>query len=181
MKGLPPIAWDAARSAFLGVMKRNANVDSIRWYEIDARFMLHVMNAWEDGEQIHCDVMEYPNAPYFPKADGSPGQPEEAKLTRWAIDLTGNTDQMKRAQLDDLDGEMPRLDERYAGQPYRHGWYIANIGNNNRLVHNALAHIDLKTGKRVERVLAPGDAAGEPIFVPRCADAPEGDGYIITL
>jgi hypothetical protein len=30
-------------------------------------------------------------------------------------------------------------------------------------------------------MLDPGDAAGEPIFVPRSASAPEGDGYIIAL
>jgi carotenoid cleavage dioxygenase-like enzyme len=37
------------------------------------------------------------------------------------------------------------------------------------LVHNRLAHIDLKTGQRSERMLDPGDAAGEPVFVPRSA------------
>src|SRR5262245_53014824 len=31
------------------------------------------------------------------------------------------------------------------------------------------------------RMLDPWDAAGEPAFVPRAADAPEGDGYIISV
>jgi carotenoid cleavage dioxygenase-like enzyme len=48
-------------------------------------------------------------------------------------------------------------------------------------VPDAIAHIDLKTGRRAQRVFDPGDVAGEPIFVPRSASAPEGDGYIITL
>ena len=30
-------------------------------------------------------------------------------------------------------------------------------------------------------MLEPGDWADEPIFVPRFATAPEGDGYVITL
>ena len=74
MKGLPPLAWEPAKGAFIGVMKRNARVDSIRWFEIEPSFVLHAMNAWEDGEKIHCELMEYPNAPVFPNADGSPGR-----------------------------------------------------------------------------------------------------------
>ena len=31
------------------------------------------------------------------------------------------------------------------------------------------------------RTLDPWDAAGEPVFVPRSAAAPEGDGYIISV
>jgi carotenoid cleavage dioxygenase-like enzyme len=76
---------------------------------------------------------------------------------------------------------MPRFDERFAGLPYRHGWYMANIDCKYPLVHDAIAHIDLKTGRRAVRTLAPWDAAGEPVFVPRSASAPEGDGYIISV
>lgn len=58
---------------------------------------------------------------------------------------------------------------------------MTNVGSYNPLVHNAIAHIDLKTGKRIERVLDVGDAAGEPVFVPRSESAVEGDGYVLTL
>ena len=183
MKGMPPVAWEPAKGAFVGVMKRNANVDSIRWFEIEPRFFLHTMNAWEDGEKIHCEVTEFPNPPQvFPNADGSASRNAEARLTRWTIDLAGKTNRAKREQIDDLNSEMPRVDERFAGLPYRHGWYMANIeqpapdGS-----HDAIAHIDLKTGQRAVRMLDPRDAAGEPVFVPRSASAPEGDGYIISL
>jgi carotenoid cleavage dioxygenase-like enzyme len=146
--GLPPIAWEPDKGAFIGVLKRNASVDSIRWFEIEPKYVFHAMNAWEDGEKIHCEAMEYPGAPVFPNADGSPGQPAEGRLTRWTIDLAGKTNRVKREQLDDLPSEMPRVDERFAGLPYRHGWYAANVGNENPLEFNAIAHIDLKTGKR---------------------------------
>jgi carotenoid cleavage dioxygenase-like enzyme len=180
MKGLPPWAWEPVKGAFIGVMKRNARVDSIRWFEIEPIFVLHSMNAWEDGRTIHCELMEYPNAPVFPNADGSPGTDAQATLTRWTIDLAGNTNRAKRQQLDDLSSEMPRFDERRAGLPYRHGWFLANTGNKDQ-PFNTIAHIDLKTGKRETRTLNPGDAADEPVFVPRCAAAPEGDGYVIAL
>ncbi len=47
-------------------------------------------------------------------------------------------------------------------------------------MHDAIAHIDFKTGKRALRILEQGDAAGEPVFVPRSASSSEGDGYIIS-
>ena len=180
-KGLPPMAWEPDKGAFLGVMKRSAGVDSIRWFEIEPRHALHAMNAWEDGETIHCDVMEYPHAPVFPNADGSPGQDAQARLTRWTIDLDGETDRARREPIDDLASEMPRVDDRFAGLPNRHGWYLANTSSEDPLAFNAIAHVDLQTGRRAERVLDPGDAAGEPTFVPRSPSAPEGDGYIIAL
>jgi carotenoid cleavage dioxygenase len=183
MKGMPPVAWEPTKGAFVGVMKRNANVDSIRWFEIEPKFFLHTMNAWEDGEKIHCEVTEFPHPPgLFPNADGSPGRPTQGTLDRWTIDLAGTTHRAKHEQIDDLNSEMPRLDERFAGLPYRHGWYMANIDcKYPEGYHDAIAHIDLKTGKRAVRTLDPWDAAGEPVFVPRSAAAPEGDGYIISV
>ncbi|HVX09687.1 MAG TPA: carotenoid oxygenase family protein [Pirellulales bacterium] len=180
-RGLPPWAWEPAKGAFLGVMKRDAPVDSIRWFEIAPSFVLHAMNAWEEGDKLHCELMEYPSAPVFPNSDGSPGEETHATLTRWTIDLAGQTNGARREQLDDLAAEMPRFDERRAGLPYRHGWYLASFDRGSPAMFNVLAHIDLQTGRRIERILGPGDAADEPIFVPRTADAPEGDGYLLSL
>ena len=181
LKGGPPWAWEPDKGAYIGVMKRNANVDSIRWFEIEPRFVFHAMNAWEEGDKIHCEVMEYPTAPVFPNADGSPGKEAHANLTRWTINLAANTNVSKREQLDDVPSEMPRFDERRAFLPYRHGWYVARVGKQDTLGFNAIAHFDLKTGKRTERILNVGDATDEPVFVPRSTAAPEGDGYIIAL
>jgi carotenoid cleavage dioxygenase len=178
-KGSPPWAWEPDKGAFIGVMKRSEGVDSIRWFETEPSFVLHAMNAWEDGQKIHCELMEYPSAPFFPRADGSPGQATEARLTRWTIDPAGNTNAVTREQLDDVASEMPRFDERLAFRRYRHGWYVASLGTANNF--NAIAHIDLATGRRTDRVLDPGDTADEPVFVPAFPGAPEGEGYVIAL
>ena len=46
---------------------------------------------------------------------------------------------------------------------------------------DALAHVDLKTGTRKLHRLPQGDGTGEPVFVPRSADAAEGDGYLLAV
>ena len=46
---------------------------------------------------------------------------------------------------------------------------------------DSIAHVDLRSGKRTTYSFAPGDAPGEPVFVPRSADAPEGDGWVVAI
>ena len=45
---------------------------------------------------------------------------------------------------------------------------------------NSIAHIDLKTGRRVQWEAGDGDSVSEPVFAERSADAPEGDGWLLA-
>jgi carotenoid cleavage dioxygenase-like enzyme len=181
MNGLPPVAWEPQKGARVGVMARNAGIDTIRWFTTDANYVFHVMNAWEEGSRVIADVMEYPNAPLFPNADGSAGVPARAILRRWTFDLAANTNTIKRETLDDISGEFPRFDERKAGLPYRHGWFAARSTNEPDVRFDAIAHIDLSTGRRATYVLPQGDVTSEPVFVERSAKADEGDGWILAV
>jgi carotenoid cleavage dioxygenase-like enzyme len=180
MSGLPPFAWEPDKSVYLGVMARNAGVETIRWFETGACYVFHPLNAYEEGSLIHSDVMEYPAAPLFPNADGSPGANVPARLVRWTIDLAGTSNQIKRTPLDDMAGEFPRLDDRRAGLPYRHGWFAASHERPGRSMFDAIAHVDLKAGKRSVYDFGAADVPGEPVFVPRSSDAAEGDGWLVT-
>jgi carotenoid cleavage dioxygenase len=181
MRGAPPYAWEPDKGAFIGVMARDAGVDTLRWFQTEACYVFHPMNAWEEGSKIFADVMEYPRAPLFPDADGTRAANAPARLVRWTIDLAGDSDAIKREPLDDLAGEFPRFDERRAGLSYRHGWFAANTGRPEDLHFDAIAHVDLGSGKRAVYELPLGDATGEPVFVPRSADAAEGDGWLLAV
>lgn len=180
MRGGPAFAWEPEKGAFIGVLRRDAPADTVRWFEIEARYMFHPMNAWEDGSKLHVELLEYPEAPLFPKADGTRTTNNTAVLARWTIDLADASNTAKREQLDDIAGEFPRFDERRTGLSYRHGWYAANVGHKNPIEFNSIAYIDLKSGKRALRTFG-NDGVGEPIFVPRSAGAPEGDGHILAV
>jgi carotenoid cleavage dioxygenase-like enzyme len=181
MTGGPIFAWEPKKGGFVGVMKRDAAVDTIRWFEIDACYMFHPMNAWEDGDKIHADVMEYATAPLFPNLDGSVNRDSGARLTRWTLDLAAGGDIVKREPIDDVAGEFPRFDERRAGLPYRHGWFAERSGQRSRLDLSGIAHVDFATGERTSVAFPEGDAPGEPVFVPRSADAAEGDGWLVSV
>jgi carotenoid cleavage dioxygenase len=97
------------------------------------------------------------------------------------VNVADPNPRVKRTQLDDLEGEFPRCDDRLMGEPYRHGWFAANLKLEQTLGFDALAHIDLRSGARQVRRVEGGDSFGEPVFVPRCIDAPEGDGWVIAV
>ena len=181
MSGLPPYAWEPEKGSHVGVMARDAGVDTIRWFNTEACYVFHPMNAWEEADRIFADVMEYPSAPLFPLADGSRGLKTHARLVRWTFDLAGTSDAIKREVLDDTPGEFPRFDERRAGLAYRHGWFAAQTRNPGGMKFDALAHYDTQTGVRRLHLLPEGDGVGEPVFVPRSADAAEGDGYLLAV
>jgi carotenoid cleavage dioxygenase len=181
MTGRPVVAWEADRPGYVGVMARDAGVETLVWYEVGSCYVFHPMNAWEEGRLIHADVMEYPVAPLFPNADGTMTARAKAVLTRWTIDLDDASRQIKRQALDDLAGEFPRFDERRAGLSYRHGWFAGNRRRPGGTGFDTIAHIDLKTGRRADFALPDGDFTSEPVFVPRHADAAEGEGWVVAL
>ena len=181
MKGMSPIAWEPEVGAFVGVLARDASIDKMRWFKTDPNYVFHVMNTWEEGNKIFADVMEYPVAPLFPNADGTPGEKSAAILRRWTFDLASNSDVIRRETLDDMAGEFPRMDDRRAGLSYRHGWFAAHSRNDFDVRFDAIAHFDTKTGKRVLHTFGAGDVTSEPVFVERSADAAEGDGWILAV
>lgn len=181
MSGLPPFAWEPDKGSFVGVMRRDGDVSSIRWFNTEACYIFHPLNGWEEDGKIHCDVMRYDVAPLFPNADGSPGDKAAARLVRWTFDLNGASDAIKETPLDDLDGEFPRVDPRVETRKHRHGWYAADPTGSRTVRQHALAHMDFQTGKRQVYELSGGDVTSEPVFVPRSAEAAEGDGWVTAV
>ncbi len=181
MQGLPAYAWEPEKPVHVGVMRRDADVSTIRWFNAPASYVFHPMNAYEVDGKIVAEVCRYDSAPLFPLADGSPGQRTAARLTRWTFDLSSKTDAILEEVIDDLDSEFPRFDERLAGSAYRHGFYAADPTNSKSVKLNAIAHLDLKTGQRQVHAFQGGDMTSEPVFTPRSADAAEGDGWLTAV
>lgn len=181
MSGKPPFAWEPEKGSHVGVMRRDGDVSTIRWFNTEACYVFHPLNAWEEGDKLYCDVMRYDVAPLFPKADGSPGDKAAARLVRWTFDLGGASDAIKEEPLDDLDGEFPRVDPRVETLKHRHGWYAADPTSSGTIRQCAIAHMDFATGRRQLYELSGGDLTSEPVFVPRSADAAEGDGWLTAV
>jgi carotenoid cleavage dioxygenase len=183
MRGQPPYAWEPDKGAYVGVMKRGGSAKDMIWFRGENCYVFHVMNAWEDGNRIIADVMQFEEAPLFTHPDGRPTDPDKsrARLTRWTFDLSGTTDRFSQDRLDDLTGEFPRIDDRRAGLTSSHGWYAC--ANPDLPMFGALCglvHVDGR-GKRLGNYILPaGDTISEPVFVARGSDAAEADGWLLA-
>ena len=183
MSGGPFYAWDPSKRSHIGVMPRKGSTTEIRWFEGDPAYVFHPMNAHTDKDKIICDVCEYEEAPLFPHADGSPPDPikSRAKLTRWTFDLKGNTNTYKNERIDDTISEFPRLDERFTGLDYRHGYFACSVNGGatgNR--YNGIGHIDHQSNSVKIYEMDEQFAVSEPVFVPRLLNSPEGEGFLLA-
>lgn len=179
MSGKPVFAWEPEVGGHLAVMRRDQGVASLRWIEVPACYAFHVMNAFEEGETIVADVMRYASAPLFPNADGTKGENAAAYLTRWTIDLAAGA--LTEVQLDDTAGEFPRFDERFAGMPYRHGWFVGQSLKPGDFRSNIVAHVDLVAGTRKTWTVPQGDAISEAVFTHAGDGAAEGEGWLTAV
>ncbi len=168
--------WEPDLGTHIGVFPRHGGNADVKWFRSDPSFAFHPMNAHTNGGRIVAEMAQYPRLP-IPAGDN----PVEtlgdvrATLTRWTIDLEGGG--VKEEPLDELAIEFPRLDERFTGLPYRVGFAVS--GADLVAGMGTVVRYDVETGGRETLDLGAGKAAGEPIFVPRSAKAPEGEGYLV--
>ena len=183
--GKPLFSWEPERGTRIGVMPMGGGHAAVRWLETDACFVFHPMNAYEDAHEIVLDTARYEQLLFMsPKAARDPDWRGKnvARLHRWRIDLEKGV--VRGEALDDGDGEFPRVDERRLGRKCRFGYLAATGSEGNETLHpvfTAIRKYDLERGTFETRAFGRGNGAGEPLFVPRCADAAEDDGYVVAL
>lgn len=181
---LPHFGFDTTKEIHLVILPRNGGKEDIKIFTAPNCFASHVMNAFNEGTKIHFDTPEAKNNmfPFFPDWHGAPFNPAEAasRLTRWTVDMDSNSGEFERRErLTEFVGEFPRIDDRYTSEAYRHGWLLGmGEGPGSRAT---LGHVDLATRKVKAWQAGPNRQLQEPCFVPKSANAPEGEGYIVQI
>jgi len=176
-----PYAWEPELGGYVGVIERDQGVASLRWFRAESCFVFHVLNAWDEESRIVADVMQYRAPPLFPRADGRSAAPEDtlARLMRWTLDLAGGTNAFRCESVDDMAGEFPRVDDRYAGVANRFGTLVGQSRRDAGV--DTIAWLDFAAGRRTTFTVPLGDGVSEAVFVPRNVDAAEGDGWLLAV
>ncbi|MBQ9053037.1 carotenoid oxygenase family protein [Rhodococcus sp. (in: high G+C Gram-positive bacteria)] len=190
-KGGPLVAFNPELGTHFGILRRDADISTIRWFRGDPCFAFHTMNAYTEVQDGHTkvvlDMMKFPNLPLFPDVNGE-NIPQwirdgDGIPVRWTFDLESDEDTYTEEVLSDLKGEFPAIDNRYAGKPYTTGFYSAYQNDEwiEGAFHDTIVQLDLKTGNRREYHPGGGQYFLETVFVPRNEDAAEADGWLLTL
>ncbi len=194
-RNAPHFMYDTDLPSYLGVLRRDGDGGDIRWFKKEPSFCgCHVMNAFQEGTKVHLDlpISENNSLPFFPDINGKPFDTMAARtyLSRLTVDVAANSDELSDIKkIGETCGEFPRIDDRYAGRPYRHGWMVTydfdkpynGPAGPFAGVLNSLTHFDLETGVEQGWWAGPDSGVQEPCFIPRSPGAEEGDGYLVAL
>jgi len=190
-EGGPIYVWDEDLETYLGVMSRHGDGSDLRWFTGPPRFVFHILNCFSEGALVHIDsaVSEIQSFPFFPDKNGRPFDPERAKarITRWTCDLTSNSSGFVERTINPLGCELIRIDDRIALSDYIYGFIPfhdagARQAGDANAGFNSVGRLNVRTGEMEDSFFAgPNASVQEPQFVPRSAQAQEGDGYLLVI
>jgi carotenoid cleavage dioxygenase-like enzyme len=172
-----PYRWVPEAGARVGVMPRDGGNRDIRWIGIDPVYVFHVLNAYDDGDNVVMDVIRYDRA-----FDTEPGQALSSDLpvlARWIIDPVAG--RIAERRIDDVAVEFPRIDDAVAGRPHRYG-YCARLGDN-AAEPEQLGLIQYDLGRDESTRFDPGQHRfpGEPVFVRAADGRAENEGWVLSV
>lgn len=170
----------------LGVIPRYGTEKDIKWFECDATYVLHWINAYEEGDEIIVDG-------YF-QFDPSPGVEPDATLDqrmfrfldlyalqsrpyRWRLNM--KTGAVKEGPLSDTITEFGMINALTAGKKYQ--WVYSTIPAVGWFGFEGIIKHNVVTGSEENYQLPEGVYASETVFAPRPSAQSEDDGYLITF
>jgi carotenoid cleavage dioxygenase len=173
-----PAAWNEDYGARVGVMPRDGGNADIRWFDVEPCYVYHPLNGYDDGDTVVVDVVRHPTMfarDLYGPADAPP------RLDRWTVDLSAG--KVREETLDERPEELPRMDERRLGRPYRYGyapgWRVDEEFHS--VAFTTLLKHDLHRGVTETHDFGPGFGTGEAVFVPAGADAGEEEGWVLAV
>ena len=168
------------------LIPRHGTTDDIRWFEADATFVLHWINAYEDGDEVVLDgfFQHNPTARGVPRAEGQLKGFETLDLNvldirphRWRFNLkTGETTE---EGLSDRISEFGMINGRHAGRRHRYSYNA--LATDGIFAFNGLVKHDIDTGDEETVHFPDGVFVSETIMAPRDGSTAEDDGYLVTF
>ena len=182
------VSFHADQPTRFAVVPRYGKPEEIKWFTASPTYMLHVVNAWEEGREV---VMV--GTPYRTHETDS-GEIDARRLERtihfrqrdfllkeWRFNLdTGET--TERVIDDVLNTEFPVINSAYQGRKNRWTYNVLfPQGGREEPRFPGLVKYDLETGGYVAYSAGPQYFYNEPGFAPRDNAVAEDDGYLVTL
>ena len=196
-----PLYWDSALLALgkkklkfdrdlasrFGVIPRHGSGGDIRWFECEPTYMLHTVNAWEDGDEIVAfGFKQLTPIPKIPRETPSARvqnyflsfQFNQPRLTEYRFNL--RTGKASERIVDEQCLEMPNINARYLGIRNRYA-YNTMAAEIPYFLMSGIQKFDLQNRREVDRYELPkGKYMGQPVFSPRVGAKDEDDGYLIS-
>lgn len=172
-KGMP-VGAETEKVPRIGVLPRCASTDSeIRWFRASGFNAMHVINAWEEGEEeiilVSPNIMSIENI--FHNIEKV-----HCSLEKVRINLRNGS--VTRTTLSEKNLELGSINPSYMGKKNRYGYM--GIGKTIPKM-SGVVKVDFEKGCEVSRrVYGAGCFGGEALFVGKDGAVEEDDGYIVS-
>ena len=146
-------------------------------------FVFHHLNAWEEGEEIIVESINYSDYPSI-----EPDQDfrsidfnliPEGLLERCRINFNKNI--IETTRLSGRCCEFAMVNPRKQGLQARYGWMAVTECNSGNAPLQAIKKLDLMTKERCLWSAAPRGFVSEPLMVPRPGSDAEDDGWVLVV
>ncbi len=170
--------------ARFGVVPRRGRGDEIKWFETDSCYIYHVINTWEEGDEVVMSACMMtpngfaPNPEYGPYAAMVNILALHAVPVEWRMNM--RTGACKKRQLDDRIGEFPIVNLDYATKKTRWSYHVA-MSPDQLQKFAGIYKYDLETGAAQTYMYETGMFGSEPAFAPRLGAKSEDDGYVVVF
>jgi carotenoid cleavage dioxygenase-like enzyme len=173
---LDALRWEPERGSRLLIVRREDG-EPVASVPVGNRYVLHGINAFEEGDRLTVDVVELDRPVYDQYAlpslfeDVAPGRP-----VRFVVDLANGTLLETREMAYDRAPDFPAIDPDRLGRPCDDLWVlgISKTGRRGRKFFDQVAHLSWSHPDHAEVWQAPPGwyLGGEPAFAPD----PSGEG-----
>jgi carotenoid cleavage dioxygenase len=180
--------WYPERPSRFAIVPRRGSEEDVRWFEAAPTYVLHWINAYEDGDEVVLDgfFQHQPSPPKRPADDRAhlasvyrylDLEQLQARPHRWRFDLV--TGQVREEPLSDRYMEFGMVNGQHAGRPYRYAYEMT--GAPGWFLFDGLVKHDLETGREERYAFGDGVIGSETPFEPRDGGTTEDVGYLISF
>jgi carotenoid cleavage dioxygenase len=185
-------AIDAGRASIIfkgdmqsrfAVLPRFGSNEDVKWFETKPAYIYHVINAWEEGDEIIMDVCNTKEPTPMKKSMTAMEKLNaylrlEANVYRYHFNL--KTGQTREYDLDDRPTEFPMMNSRLLGRKTKYA-YNQRFDNSEKMRFDALVKYNLDDQEAQVHVYGKGKFGSEAPFVPKANAKDEDDGYVVTF
>jgi carotenoid cleavage dioxygenase-like enzyme len=178
-RGIHKVSYFPHLPSRFAIVPRYGDAGEVRWFETSPCYIYHVVNAWEDGDEIVMDACRV----IGPEPKSARGEGElarmraflrlEAELYRWRFNLA--TGVAREERVDDQRIEWPTIHRGKMGRRTRYA-YSSLVPH-----FEGLVKYDLERNTSERYLFGAGRAANECPFAPRLGAADEDDGYLVAF
>ncbi|WDI30571.1 carotenoid oxygenase family protein [Hyphococcus flavus] len=165
-----------------GVVPRKGGAP--KWFEFPTCYVYHVINAWEEGDDVvmaACKMVPNgfePDAKYGPYAAMADVLALRAQPFVWRMNM--KTGKAREEQLDDALSEFPVVNNNFAGRKTQYSYHVI-FDDCIEQRFTGLLKYNLLTGASERHHFPKGVFGSEPAFAPKVSADGEDDGYLITF